>query len=64
MKAVLGALVLLSGLVLFVFTVDRSPWVLVAPVLVAMIVDQYKVPVPGLGEGAEQIVRELRAARR
>lgn len=66
-QATIGVALILVGLIVFVCTVDRSAWVLVAVVLVALgavvLVDLYEVRTPTLADAVEQITRELRGVR-
>lgn len=68
MKAV-GWVLLLAGIVLFMWAVDRSPWVLVAVCLVALaaviLVQEYRdTATIGIADAAELLTAEQKAARR
>lgn len=69
MRAALGVLLVAAGLVLFIGTVDRSPWVLLAPVLVALgvvliVEGTVEVQTYGPADAATALAAEQRAARR
>lgn len=66
-QGAVGTVLIVVGLVVFLCSVDRSAWVLVGMVLVALgaviIVDLYEVGTPTLTDVCDQIMRGLRGTR-
>lgn len=68
MKGAIAVVLIAAGLLLFISTVDRSPWVLAAPVLVGLgawlLVEAIEVRTVTITDAVEVLAAEHRTARR